>query len=233
MKLPKLLLMAAVLTMGLLTGCESSYPAAETHATETVQETETETDTVLETVPETVMETTGQTVSGSAGRELAVFESSENYTIQYDDTLFEADQAGGFDELVYKQKAFSSSPLVFFAAIRLRPEEVTEVTEEIFGEDAQEVTIGAEAYPALALISAEEDEKGKLEHDQYLVLQENGEALFFELQWYEYPDEPNMKDEMQRMLDSLMILPANASESSETAVPETAVPETVMPASGD
>ena len=59
--------------------------------------------------------------------------------------------------------------------------------DQIFNHSAQETTIGTKAYKAICLPTTEELDGGKSVkyHNQYLVELANGDALLFEVQWFE------------------------------------------------
>ena len=170
-----------------LTGCEKTYTGnADTQTssdseklTETVQETETNPETVRESV-ESDKVTEGSTQTKK------VFESSLGYSVIYDDTVFEYNRTGDYDEIGLRGQTFSSKP-VFFAAMKIKNEDIQTVMDQIFNNSAQQTTIGVKAYSAVCQPTMEEVDGGKnlKYHNQYLVKLTNGDALLFEVQWFE------------------------------------------------
>lgn len=170
-----------------LTGCEKTYTGnADTQTssdseelTETVQETETNPETVRESV-ESDKVTEGSTQTKK------VFESSLGYSVIYDDTVFEYNRTGDYDEIGLRGQTFSSKP-VFFAAMKIKNEDIQTVMDQIFNNSAQQTTIGVKAYSAVCQPTTEEVDGGKnlKYHNQYLVELANGDALLFEVQWFE------------------------------------------------
>ena len=170
-----------------LTGCEKIYTGnADTQTssdseelTETVQETETNPETVRESV-ESDKVTEGSTQTKK------VFESSLGYSVIYDDTVFEYNRTGDYDEIGLRGQTFSSKP-VFFAAMKIKNEDIQTVMDQIFNNSAQQTTIGVKAYSAVCQPTIEEVDGGKnlKYHNQYLVKLTNGDALLFEVQWFE------------------------------------------------
>ena len=170
-----------------LTGCEKIYTgntdtqtsSDSEELTETVQETETNPETVRESV-ESDKVTEGSTQTKK------VFESSLGYSVIYDDTAFEYNRTGDYDEIGLKGQTFSSKP-VFFAAMKIKNEDIATVMDQIFNHSAQETTIGTKAYKAICQPTTEELDGGKSVkyHNQYLVELANGDALLFEVQWFE------------------------------------------------
>ena len=170
-----------------LTGCEKIYTGnADTQTssdseelTETVQETETNPETVRESV-ESDKVTEGSTQTKK------VFESSLGYSVIYDDTVFEYNRTGDYDEIGLRGQTFSSKP-VFFAAMKIKNEDIQTVMDQIFNNSAQQTTIGVKAYSAVCQPTMEEVDGGKnlKYHNQYLVELTNGDALLFEVQWFE------------------------------------------------
>ena len=162
-----------------LTGCEKIYTgntdtqtsSDSEELTETVQETETNPETVRESV-ESDKVTEGSTQTKK------VFESSLGYSVIYDDTVFEYNRTGDYDEIGLRGQTFSSKP-VFFAAMKIKNEDIQTVMDQIFNNSAQQTTIGVKAY------SAVDGGKNLKYHNQYLVELANGDALLFEVQWFE------------------------------------------------
>ena len=157
-----------------LTGCEKKYTGGETEkASDT--EIQTEIESEKETNPETVRESVeSDKVTESSNQNKKVFESSLGYSVIYDDTAFEYN------------RTFSSKP-VFFAAMKIKNEDIATVMDQIFNHSAQETTIGTKAYKAICQPTTEELDGGKSVkyHNQYLVELANGDALLFEVQWFE------------------------------------------------
>ena len=170
-----------------LTGCEKIYTGnADTQTssdseelTETVQETETNPETVRESVE-------SDKVTEGSTQNKKVFESSLGYSVIYDDTVFEYNRTGDYDEIGLRGQTFSSKP-VFFAAMKIKNEDIQTVMDQIFNNSAQQTTIGVKAYSAVCQPTMEEVDGGKnlKYHNQYLVELTNGDALLFEVQWFE------------------------------------------------
>ena len=170
-----------------LTGCEKIYTGnADTQTssdseelTETVQETETNPETVRESVE-------SDKVTEGSTQNKKVFESSLGYSVIYDDTVFEYNRTGDYDEIGLRGQTFSSKP-VFFAAMKIKNEDIQTVMDQIFNNSAQQTTIGVKAYSAVCQPTTEEVDGGKnlKYHNQYLVELTNGDALLFEVQWFE------------------------------------------------
>lgn len=170
-----------------LTGCEKIYTGnADTQTssdseelTETVQETETNPETVRESVE-------SDKVTEGSTQNKKVFESSLGYSVIYDDTVFEYNRTGDYDEIGLRGQTFSSKP-VFFAAMKIKNEDIQTVMDQIFNNSAQQTTIGVKAYSAVCQPTMEEVDGGKnlKYHNQYLVKLTNGDALLFEVQWFE------------------------------------------------
>ena len=169
-----------------LTGCEKKYTGGETEkASDT--EIQTEIESEKETNPETVRESVeSDKVTESSNQNKKVFESSLGYSVIYDDTAFEYNRTGDYDEIGLKGQTFSSKP-VFFAAMKIKNEDIATVMDQIFNHSAQETTIGTKAYKAICQPTTEELDGGKSVkyHNQYLVELANGDALLFEVQWFE------------------------------------------------
>lgn len=169
-----------------LTGCEKKYTDGETEkASDT--EIQTEIESEKETNPETVRESVeSDKVTESSNQNKKVFESSLGYSVIYDDTAFEYNRTGDYDEIGLKGQTFSSKP-VFFAAMKIKNEDIATVMDQIFNHSAQETTIGTRAYKAICQPTTEELDGGKCVkyHNQYLVELANGDALLFEVQWFE------------------------------------------------
>ena len=168
------------------TGCEKKYTGGETEkASDT--EIQTEIESEKETNPETVRESVeSDKVTESSNQNKKVFESSLGYSVIYDDTAFEYNRTGDYDEIGLKGQTFSSKP-VFFAAMKIKNEDIATVMDQIFNHSAQETTIGTRAYKAICQPTTEEldGEKSVKYHNQYLVELANGDALLFEVQWFE------------------------------------------------
>ena len=64
---------------------------------------------------------------------------------------------------------------------------IENVLDQIFNNSAQQTTIGVKAYSAVCQPTMEEVDGGKnlKYHNQYLVELANGDALLFEVQWFE------------------------------------------------
>ena len=162
-----------------LTGCEKIYTGnADTQTssdseelTETVQETETNPETVRESVE-------SDKVTEGSTQNKKVFESSLGYSVIYDDTVFEYNRTGDYDEIGLRGQTFSSKP-VFFAAMKIKNEDIQTVMDQIFNNSAQQTTIGVKAYSAVCQPTTEEVDGGKnlKYHNQYLVELTNGDAL--------------------------------------------------------
>ena len=169
-----------------LTGCEKKYTGGETEKTSDT-EIQTEIESEKETNPETVRESVeSDKVTESSNQNKKVFESSLGYSVIYDDTAFEYNRTGDYDEIGLKGQTFSSKP-VFFAAMKIKNEDIATVMDQIFNHSAQETTIGTKAYKAICQTTTEELDGGKSVkyHNQYLVELANGDALLFEVQWFE------------------------------------------------
>ena len=125
-------------------------------------------------------------VTESSNQNKKVFQSSLGYSVIYDDTAFEYNRTGDYDEIGLKGQTFSSKP-VFFAAMKIKNEDIATVMDQIFNHSAQETTIGTRAYKAICQPTTEELDGGKSVkyHNQYLVELANGDALLFEVQWFE------------------------------------------------
>ena len=139
-----------------LTGCEKIYTGnADTQTssdseelTETVQETETNPETVRESVE-------SDKVTEGSTQNKKVFESSLGYSVIYDDTVFEYNRTGDYDEIGLRGQTFSSKP-VFFAAMKIKNEDIQTVMDQIFNNSAQQTTIGVKAYSAVCQPTTEE-----------------------------------------------------------------------------
>ncbi len=223
-------IMMLVLLVGLLvmTGCEKRYTGSETDTTEKA-ETETELETESETNPATVLESVEtEKVTETKAQELKDFESSLGYHILYDDSLFEYNRSRDYDEIVLKGQTFSSKPPVFFAAMKIENDDVQNVISEIFTESAQQTTIGRDGYEALCQPTVESGENGEklTYHNQYLVQLVNGDALLFEIQWYEEEGGNIIGRKLAAMRDSIVIdqpvqgSPAEISTSGEEKTTE-------------
>ena len=123
-----------------LTGCEKKYTGGETEkASDT--EIQTEIESEKETNPETVRESVeSDKVTESSNQNKKVFESSLGYSVIYDDTAFEYNRTGDYDEIGLKGQTFSSKP-VFFAAMKIKNEDIATVMDQIFNHSAPETTI--------------------------------------------------------------------------------------------
>ena len=211
-----------------LTGCEKIYTGnADTQTssdseklTETVQETETNPETVRESVE-------SDKVTESSNQNKKVFESSLGYSVIYDDTAFEYNRTGDYDEIGLKGQTFSSKP-VFFAAMKIKNEDIATVMDQIFNHSAQETTIGTKAYKAICQPTTEELDGGKSVkyHNQYLVELANGDALLFEVQWFEESkelketaaiEESETVKETESIQETKAAETENESESSESS----------------
>ena len=66
-------------------------------------------------------------------------------------------------------------------------DDIRTVMNQIFNNSAQQTTIGIKAYSAICQPTTEEVDGGKnlKYHNQYLVELANGDALLFEVQWFE------------------------------------------------
>lgn len=232
-------IMAFVLLVMLLalTGCEKKYISESTdteHASDT--ETQTESETEKETNPATVRESVEtEKVTEANVQNKKVYESSLGYSVIYDESLFEYNRTGDYDEIGLKGQTFSSKPAVFFAAMKIKNEDVPTVMEQIFNVSVQETTIGTKDYQAICQPTSEslDGGKGLKHHNQYLVKLANGDALLFEVQWYEEEGKENQSKKLTEMLDSIEIeVPVEgesvdeSAESSESEVEQTEVPVT-------
>lgn len=218
-----------------LTGCEKIYTGnADTQTssdseelTETVQETETNPETVRESV-ESDKVTEGSTQTKK------VFESSLGYSVIYDDTVFEYNRTGDYDEIGLRGQTFSSKP-VFFVAMKIKNEDIQTVMDQIFNNSAQQTTIGVKAYSAVCQPTMEEVDGGKnlKYHNQYLVELTNGDALLFEVQWFEEnknfreteatgESEDTAETESVRETEETVKDTGTAAESSKEVVAESA-----------
>ena len=171
-----------------LTGCEKKYTSGNTD-TESASDTEiqTETETEKETNPATVRESVEtEKVTEANTQNKKVYESDLGYSVIYDESLFENNRKGDYDEIGMKGQTFSSKP-VFFAAMKIKNEDIPAVMDQIFDDSAQETTIGTKDYSAICQPTTEEVNGGKelKYHNQYLVELSNGDALLFEVQWFE------------------------------------------------
>ena len=171
-----------------LTGCEKKYTGGDTE-TESASDTEiqTDTETEKETNPATVRESVEtEKVTESNNQNKKVYESDLGYSVIYDESLFENNRKGDYDEIGMKGQTFSSKP-VFFAAMKLKNEDIPAVMDQIFDDSAQETTVGTKDYKAICQPTVEEVSGGKelKYHNQYLVELANGDALLFEVQWFE------------------------------------------------
>lgn len=170
-----------------LTGCEKKYTGGDTE-TESASDTEiqTDTETEKETNPATVRESVEtEKVTEANNQNKKVYESDLGYSVIYDESLFENNRKGDYDEIGMKGQTFSSKP-VFFAAMKIKNEDIPAVMEQIFDDSAQETTIGTKEYSAICQPTIEEVSSGKelKYHNQYLVQLANGDALLFEVQWF-------------------------------------------------
>ena len=121
----------------------------------------TEIESEKETNPETVRESVeSDKVTESSNQNKKVFESSLGYSVIYDDTAFEYNRTGDYDEIGLKGQTFSSKP-VFFAAMKIKNEDIATVMDQIFNHSAQETTIGIKAYSAICQPTTEEVDGGK------------------------------------------------------------------------
>ena len=226
-----------------LTGCEKKYTVANTD-TESASDTEiqTESETEKETNPATVRESVeSEKVTEGSVQNKKVYESSLGYSVIYDESLFEYNRTGDYDEIGLKGQTFSTKPAVFFAAMKIKNEDVVDVRQQIFTDSAQETTIGTKAYHAICQPTTEtlDNGKGLKYHNQYLVMLANGDALLFEVQWYEEVKSTdgtvdkkteNESKKLSDMLDSIEIdVPVEGelvNESAETLESETEQPVT-------
>ena len=173
-----------------LTGCEKTYTGSETDTqdtSDTEEQTETAQETEKETNPATVRESVeSEKVTEGSNQNKKVYESDLGYSVIYDESLFENNRKGDYDEIGMKGQTFSSKP-VFFAAMKIKNEDIPAVMEQIFNNSVQETTIGTKAYSAICQPTTEEVDGGKelKYHNQYLVELANGDALLFEVQWFE------------------------------------------------
>lgn len=224
-----------VLLVGLLvmTGCEKRYTGSESDtAADTETQVVTETETESEKDPVTVRETVeSDKLTESSTQDMKDFESSLGYRVIYDKERFTYNRTGDYDEIALKGQTFSSKPLVFFAAMKIDNDDVQDIVNEIFNTSAQETVIGKDGYKALCQPTAESVAGGKrlIHHNQYLVNLDNGDALLFEIQWYEEEGSAAEGELLSAMMDSIIIelpvqgtgieseLPESEAAESETA----------------
>lgn len=210
------------LSVLLLSGCEREIPAMQdtgTPAIEVVEAEKTETETEAESAPDLVLESVdANQVTEEVPDLRATYESSFGYLMKYDKAVFEYNQHGGYDEFVMKTKAFSSDPLVFFAAMRIESDELAKVKEEIFKAEPAEEPIGVGSYEALVSRTQEvlEKEKYTQYHETYMVELESGDALLFEIQWFEGEDAGDAGEQLQQMLASIQLNQAEEDAAAET-----------------
>ena len=214
-----------------LTGCEKEIPAAqETDASAIVVVEAGAEETEAESAPELVLESVdANQVTEEVPDRRETYRSSFGYSMKYDKAVFEYNQHGGYDEFVMKTKAFSSEPLVFFAAMRIEADELEKVKTEVFGTDAAEGQVGTLPYPALTLSTQEPLEKGKYTqyHKTFLVDLTSGGALLFEIQWFESTEnDPDAGEQLQQMLDSLEIDQAESAAADVNEYETETVAET-------
>ncbi len=213
----------------MLTGCErviSTVPDTETSAIVVVEAHDTAAET--ETAPGMVLESVDANQVTEEVPDLRVtYESSFGYRMKYDKAVFEYNQHGGYDEFVMKTKAFSSDPLVFFAAMRIEEPDIETIRNEVFGDKPVEGTIGTGGYPALCMRSEETEGKYVQYHETSMVMLESGDALLFEIQWFvPEKNEDTAGEQLASMLASLEIdhaaaeIPA-AGENRKNTVNET------------
>lgn len=211
-------IMVFMLLVGLLvmTGCEKKYTASsadtedsgDTESDSVMTEQVSETESVLETNPATVTENVEpEKVTEPNTQSQKDFESSLGYHIIYDQSLFEYNRTGDYDEIAMKGQTFSMKPIVFFAAMKIENDDVENIIGELFDESAENTTIGKEAYPALCQPTEEATDggKGTIHHNQYLVRLANGDSLLFETQWYEEEDDDQNGKYLDLMLESIII----------------------------
>lgn len=237
-------IMVFMLLVGLLvmTGCEKKYTGSETTDTKDKIDTETESMTESATESETEAETNPAAVKESVEAEKVTESSIQNkkdfvsnfgYHVIYDESLFEYNRTGDYDEIALKGQTFSSKPPVFFAAMKIKNDQLESIVAEIFNESAKDTVIGDAGYTALCQPTAEsiDDGKGLLHHNQYLVKLDNGDALLFETQWYEESGgntsaentsaENTYGKVLTQMLDSIVIegcTPQETESGSETDI---------------
>lgn len=211
------------LSMMLLSGCEREIPAMQETGSSAIEVVEAEkTETEAESAPDLVLESVdANQVTEEVPDLRATYESSFGYLMKYDKDVFEYNQHGGYDEFVMKTKAFSSDPLVFFAAMRIGRDELAKVKAEIFDAEAVSEPIGTEPYDALVSRTRETLEKGKYtqHHETFMVELERGDALLFEIQWFEGEGAGEAGGQLQQMLDSIQI--RQDDKSGGEAVSET------------
>lgn len=223
-------IMVIMLLVGLLvmTGCERQYTDGEEGQTDTESRSETGDDTVSDTqqsedgadmteetetaIPETNPATVREKVETEKVTEgnvqnMTVFESRLGYQVVYDETMFEYNRTGDYDEIVLKGQTFSSKPLVFFAAMKIHNDEIPDVISHIFTESAAETVIGQEDYTAICQPTVEQEDGSDMEvhHNQYLVRLASGDALLFEVQWYVENGEDTNAGKVAAMMDSIVI----------------------------
>ena len=207
----------------MLTGCEKEIPASqETDASAivVVEAEVAETESESESAPDLVVESVdANQVTEKVPDLRETYTSSFGYSMKYDKAVFEYNQHGGYDEFVMKTKAFSSDPLVFFAAMRIESDELKNVKTDVFGQNAVPGKVGTRPYDALTLATQETLEKGKYtqHHETFLVDLTGGDGLLFEIQWFESAEsDATAGDQLQQMLASLEIDQAAGSTVTET-----------------
>lgn len=212
-----------------LTGCEKKYTGGNTETdTASDTETQTETETEKETNPATVRENVEtEKVTESNNQNKKVYESSLGYSVIYDESIFEYNRTGDYDEIGLKGQTFSSKPAVFFAAMKIKNEDIPTVMDQIFNVSVQETTIGVNDYSAICQPTSEslDGGKGLKHHNQYLVELANGDALLFEVQWYEEEGKENQSQKLTEMLDSIEIEVPVKGEEPEKAIESESVQE--------
>ena len=143
-------------------------------------------------------------------------------------------RTGDYDEIGLRGQTFSSKP-VFFAAMKIKNEDIQTVMDQIFNNSAQQTTIGVKAYSAVCQPTTEEVDGGKnlKYHNQYLVELTNGDALLFEVQWFEEnknfreteatgESEDTAETESVRETEETVKDTGTAAESSKEVVAESA-----------
>ena len=91
-----------------LTGCEKTYTGNADTQTSSDSEKLTETAQETETNPETVRESVeSDKVTEGSTQTKKVFESSLGYSVIYDDTVFEYNRTGDYDEIGLRGQTFS------------------------------------------------------------------------------------------------------------------------------
>ena len=108
--------------------------------------------------------------------------------------------------------------------MKIKNEDIATVMDQIFNHSAQETTIGTRAYKAICQPTTEELDGGKSVkyHNQYLVELANGDALLFEVQWFEESKELKETatiEESETVKETESIQETKAAEKNLQSVP--------------